>query len=371
MKKVISFLMTIIIAASLILNVSAAGVELSDIKNHWAKDEIQTLINKGAVSGYPDGTFRPENPISSAEFMKILLAAVNIKPGNSSTGHWATKYYNEALNKGYLRNGEIGNLDELINRANAGRMAVRTMTEIYPNNIIDYAQNIKDYDNIPGEFQMYILKAYVTGVITGYEDGTFQYKKNITRAEACVIINRVLDKTKRKVPSFVDKKEDLPKLPEENNVSSNNSEITLLKINLNDDPVFQKFAAIDGFTSASGVQAPLYSFTYGEVNPYNNNKNDKVLSVDYIKGDSLSIVASFYVDKYDTKNMERFKKAVDLAMPDYKDELYSLALKYMGGKTEKYFGDLGTKYEVYIRPYNNSIYPTEQQGAYIAVIKKK
>ncbi|NLK43634.1 MAG: S-layer homology domain-containing protein [Tissierellia bacterium] len=43
-----------------------------DIRGHWAKEEIYTLIRKGIINGYPDQTFRPDNYITRAEFLVLL-----------------------------------------------------------------------------------------------------------------------------------------------------------------------------------------------------------------------------------------------------------------------------------------------------------
>ena len=45
---------------------------LKDIENHWAKDSIIKAENKGAVMGDPDGSFRPNEPITRAEFVAVL-----------------------------------------------------------------------------------------------------------------------------------------------------------------------------------------------------------------------------------------------------------------------------------------------------------
>ncbi|MDF1617945.1 S-layer homology domain-containing protein [Petrocella sp. FN5] len=43
-----------------------------DIDNHWAKNTIQTWMDLDLVSGYPDGTFRPDANITRAEYMALV-----------------------------------------------------------------------------------------------------------------------------------------------------------------------------------------------------------------------------------------------------------------------------------------------------------
>lgn len=47
-------------------------IELSDIYTHWARQELYTFIRRGYISGYSDGTFRPDNNISTDEFLLLL-----------------------------------------------------------------------------------------------------------------------------------------------------------------------------------------------------------------------------------------------------------------------------------------------------------
>lgn len=54
---------------------SSNDTDFNDIKNHWAKDTIEKWKDKGVISGYPDGTFKPDNPITRAELAKILTLA--------------------------------------------------------------------------------------------------------------------------------------------------------------------------------------------------------------------------------------------------------------------------------------------------------
>lgn len=60
-----------------VLNINAENAEgasvFSDVTNHWAKDEITFLTSMGYLSGYGDGTFRPDHSITGYEALKILV----------------------------------------------------------------------------------------------------------------------------------------------------------------------------------------------------------------------------------------------------------------------------------------------------------
>ena len=104
----------------------------------WCNNAISTLSNMGIIDGYTDGTFRPYGKITRAQFAKIAV------------GFFETtkKEY-----QGY-------------------------------------------YSDVPENawFTDYVEAASRVGLIQGFEDGTFRPNTNITRAQACVIVNRALNR---------------------------------------------------------------------------------------------------------------------------------------------------------------------------------
>ena len=72
-------------------------VILYDIKGHWSESKIMNLLKRRVVNGYPDGSFKPNNPITRAEFVAILVKALELQ-GNSDMSfndldnHWAKNY---------------------------------------------------------------------------------------------------------------------------------------------------------------------------------------------------------------------------------------------------------------------------------------
>lgn len=76
LTKLILFTLAFALVAPLTTTASE-DTELSDIANHTNGEAIQNLVDRGIVSGYPDGTFKPNNPINRAEFMKIVVEALD------------------------------------------------------------------------------------------------------------------------------------------------------------------------------------------------------------------------------------------------------------------------------------------------------
>lgn len=71
-------------------------IRFADIQNHWARPFIEALAARRILNGYPDGTFRPNNSVTRAEFAAIIGAVFNIsvkRPYINFTdvpaNHWA------------------------------------------------------------------------------------------------------------------------------------------------------------------------------------------------------------------------------------------------------------------------------------------
>ena len=101
----------------------------------WYNTAVSAMTKAGIVDGYPDGTFRPDAPITRAEMAKIISLFAKLDKSESRfsdiAGHWAEAYIKLAAGNGW---------------------------------------------------------------IAGYPDGTFGPQRNITRAETATMINRVLDR---------------------------------------------------------------------------------------------------------------------------------------------------------------------------------
>ena len=69
MKKLLAVLLVLSMLCAL-MPVFAAS--FTDISGHWAEGAINAMAEAGAVDGYPDGTFRPDEPVTRAEFAKII-----------------------------------------------------------------------------------------------------------------------------------------------------------------------------------------------------------------------------------------------------------------------------------------------------------
>ena len=81
MKKLFAMLLVLSVLCTTVINVSAAETQnrnFTDISGHWAENTINKWKEKGIISGYPDGTFKPDNTVTRAELSKILASAFDL-----------------------------------------------------------------------------------------------------------------------------------------------------------------------------------------------------------------------------------------------------------------------------------------------------
>lgn len=76
-SKLTAIVAVLLFLAALPLQANAA-TNFSDVKSHWAKNEIMYLSERNIIGGYPDGTFRPNEPITRAQASAMLIKALNI-----------------------------------------------------------------------------------------------------------------------------------------------------------------------------------------------------------------------------------------------------------------------------------------------------
>ncbi len=173
-----------------------AAIEvLTDITGHWAEADIKTLIEKGAITGYPDKTFRPGNNITRAEFASVLVRAFELetKTGkifNDTAEHWAKDIITTAnaynIIEGY--NDKMFGPDDTITREQMALMIVR-VTKL---NGVEEEASFTDSADISDWAKEGVAIAVKNGLINGYPDNTFRPQGNATRAEAATLIIRAL-----------------------------------------------------------------------------------------------------------------------------------------------------------------------------------
>lgn|GEM_PF-2904037 len=184
------------IAFSITAPATYASSEITDINGHWAQSQIEYLTAQDIISGYPDGTFKPDQTITRAEFAVIIvnafkLEAVNGEDFTDTAGHWAKDYIATASSNGIVNgygNGSFGP-DDLITREQMAVMIVRAAKL----DSVATGTVFTDDDKISSWAVSSVNTASSNEIISGYPDNSFRPQGSTTRAEAAVVINQSID----------------------------------------------------------------------------------------------------------------------------------------------------------------------------------
>ncbi|MBC8587451.1 S-layer homology domain-containing protein, partial [Paratissierella segnis] len=124
-----------------------------DVKsNRWSNRHIATLSNGEIITGYPNGTFKPGSFITRAELATIASRFDNLSPFEADSfsdikGHWANKYINSASKKGWVKGYEDGSFkpDQYITRAEFVTLVNAVLERrVHKDNILQDAKKFPD-----------------------------------------------------------------------------------------------------------------------------------------------------------------------------------------------------------------------------------
>jgi len=202
-----------------VLNTSA--VTLNDISGHWAESNITRFVEKGYIAGYPDGSFKPDAPISYAEFATIV-ARFNLRPVRFNGGFSVFRSLNYPTTQSQWfynsfmiasESGIFGNDVTLIHKIvdegqtlyqmdDCNKSASRQHISLFLANMLQYEEantnlgfsDAADFDSYSNDAcKVATAKMTRHNIIQGYPDNTFRPNATITRAELVTILVRVLD----------------------------------------------------------------------------------------------------------------------------------------------------------------------------------
>lgn len=183
-----------------------AGTSFTDLpSSHWAYADVNFMVAKGVFNGYPDGTFKPNNPITRNVFAKILVLALDLQLTHSGTPtftdvgskHWALPYVETAKPylTGYYNSKTKQYTFKPTQSALREDVAVAMVKALQlENSEVDMTvlDQFTDKDQISPNLRKLIAIAVDKGLMKG-SGGSFQPQATLTRAQACVLLKRVAD----------------------------------------------------------------------------------------------------------------------------------------------------------------------------------
>ena len=214
-KRGISLLVALVMILS--VSISAMALTFTDVEeNFWAKTEIETLSNVGVISGYPDGTFKPNADITKEESVALFAKALGyneetneeiVSFANEKYASLLENYTSYAVNqsayllyKGVLAENDMvnymatANKSQPLKRYEAATMIAKALgADAWLSTNPDFELLYADAADIPEAAKAYVYYAGEKGIMKGMDETTFSPNSSVTRAQVATMIFRILD----------------------------------------------------------------------------------------------------------------------------------------------------------------------------------
>ncbi|MBD2566786.1 S-layer homology domain-containing protein [Anabaena lutea] len=180
-----------------------AQTSFSDVSsNYWASQFIQQLSQRGVIAGFPDGTFRPEEPVTRAQFAAMINKAFNrsaqrpaINFNDVPSNYWAYNAIRQAYTIGFL-SGYPGNQfrpNQAIPREQVLVSLANGLEYVSTGNVEATLQYFNDASNISGYARSPIAAATQKQIVVNYPNVKFlNPTTTASRAQVAAFIYQAL-----------------------------------------------------------------------------------------------------------------------------------------------------------------------------------
>ncbi len=182
------------------------GLPFNDIESHWAEPAIARVHNLGIVSGTGGDTFSPNENLTRAQACVLLCKMLDIKPMESAPyvpadiqGHWAEGYMLSAIYRRLFEGYPDGTYrpSEPVTRQEMAALIEKTL---HLPETIDFNQKLFTDVNPQSWSNRAIITLAVYNVVSGYTDGSFRPLDTVLRAEAVSMIDKIAELPKKDFP---------------------------------------------------------------------------------------------------------------------------------------------------------------------------
>lgn len=198
-KSAVKYFSLFLVFALILSFTAPVFAGFSDTEEHWAQSQISKWTEKGLAAGYQDGTFKPDKTISRAEFITLVNRALGLSKTvkasfkDVSSSDWFAQEIAKAAANGYITGYEDGTMkpNQNITRQEVAVILYRLLS-LKAEAGVDAVSKFKDAGQIPQWSKEAVNVVVNKKYFSGYPDGTFGATKNTTRAETIAVLDRVV-----------------------------------------------------------------------------------------------------------------------------------------------------------------------------------
>jgi uncharacterized YkwD family protein len=204
-KRVAAIIVTLSLCFTLFVMNGSAQSKFKDIpNNYWAKKEIEELVSKGIINGYPDGTFKPNQYVTRAQTAIIIGKAMQIdtkyrpNPGfiDVKSKDAAYPYIAALVERGIFSKGKKFNPNNPLTREQLAKILVEAFAL--------QGTTKTEFKDVPKNHwaYKYINTLVATGITTGKTSNKFDPTGKVTRAQMAVFVKRALDYQEKQIANL-------------------------------------------------------------------------------------------------------------------------------------------------------------------------
>lgn len=190
----------------------AASVKFTDVPDsHWASSSITEMADKGIMSGIGNNLFAPSQQLSNAEFITMLVRQFYSDKLGTEGGTWYAPFMAAAKSANILAGTSVGSNENLatstINRYDMAQLMYNVLkAEGITTSSLSDTSKVADWASVPSIYRDAVSVCYNMGMLTGVDNkGTFNGTGVMDRAQAAVVMDRLLEVCSGGTPSTPEK----------------------------------------------------------------------------------------------------------------------------------------------------------------------
>lgn len=185
----------------------AASVKFTDVPDsHWAFSSITEMADKGIMSGIGNNLFAPSQQLSNAEFITMLVRQFYSDKLGTEGGTWYAPFMAAAKSANILTGTNV-TAEGTINRYDMAQLMYNVLkAEGITTSSLSDTSKVADWASVPSIYRDAVSVCYNMGMLTGVDNkGTFNGTGVMDRAQAAVVMDRLLEVCSGGTPSTPEK----------------------------------------------------------------------------------------------------------------------------------------------------------------------
>ncbi|MDB7954039.1 S-layer homology domain-containing protein [Flavonifractor plautii] len=207
-KRFLAGSMSIALAVTMFSTTAfAASVKFTDVPDsHWASSSITEMADKGIMSGIGNNLFAPSNTLTGAEFVTMIVRHFYEDKLGTEGEKWYSEFMDAAKSANILTGTNV-TAEGTINRYDMAQLMYNVLkAEGITTSSLSDTSKVADWSAVPSTYRDAVSVCYNMGMLSGIDSkGTFNGNGKMDRAQAAVVMDRLLEVCSGGTPSTPEK----------------------------------------------------------------------------------------------------------------------------------------------------------------------